>query len=189
MMTKSNLRLITKRFLLVLAVSLLFMGLLNEGAHLVLKEKYDRPPETVELVIPAGTSDKVEAGGEVPSIPSELVFVVGDTLKVTNEDRVDHQLGPLWVPAGTSASMLMENANKYALGCSFQPSRYMGIDVRSRTTAWSRVQAFSLATPPTAMFLFVYSLLIFPLNKKDEDKDESLVQPKALISEEISPNG
>ena len=34
-----------------------------------------------------------------------MSFVVGDTLVVKNEDSVEHQLGPLWIPAGSSASM------------------------------------------------------------------------------------
>lgn len=169
-----NVHSLVKRFVVVLLVSVLFVAVLNETAHLVFKEKYDRPPKTVELVIPKGTAKRVEAGEQVPSIPEDMVFVVGDTILVVNEDDVDHQLGPLWVPAGSSASLIMENANKYAYGCSFQPSRYLGIDVRSSTTMWSRVQALSLASPPTAMFLFVYSLLIFPL-QKDEDGDPDKV--------------
>ena len=37
-------------------VSLIFVGEINEGAHLLLKEKTDRSPETVEISIPAGTA-------------------------------------------------------------------------------------------------------------------------------------
>jgi len=150
-------------------VAFLFVGVINEGAHMLLKESTDRPQETVEILIPAGTAERVEAGEADPTIPAELTFVIGDTLMVTNEDNVPHELGPLWIPPDSSASLLMEDANKYTLGCTFQPSKYLNFDVRSRTTATSRVQAFALATPPTAMFLFLYSLLIFPLKVTEEE--------------------
>jgi len=151
-----------KRFALVFLIALLFVGLINEGAHLIHKEETDRPPETVELTIPTGTAGQVAAGETPPSIPTELTFVIGDTLLVTNHDSVPHELGPLFIPAGTSASLVMEDANKYTLGCTFQPSRYLDFNVRSRTTATSRLQAFALAAPPTAMFFFFYSLRGWP---------------------------
>jgi len=154
-----------KRLLITLILAALFVGGINEGAHLLFKEDTDRAPKTITIEVPAGTAERVEAGQEVPSIPNEMVFVVGDTLKVVNHDSVDHELGPLYIPAGKSASLLMENANKYVLGCSFQPSQYLGFDVRDRTTANSRLEAFMLAAPPTTMFFFVYSLLLFPLKE------------------------
>ena len=89
---------------------------------------------------------------------------------VVNDDDVPHELGPLWIPSGSSASLVMEDANKYTLGCTFQPSKYLDFDVRSHTTALSRFQAFALATPPTAMFFFLYSLLAFPLKDGDDKK-------------------
>ncbi|MBT3189843.1 MAG: hypothetical protein HN736_11255 [Anaerolineae bacterium] len=160
-----------KRFIITFFAALLFVGIINEGAHILLKEKTDRLPEIVEISIPAGTAERIESGEADPTIPSELIFVIGDTLQVTNQDDVPHELGPLWIPAGSSASLLMENANKYTLGCTFQPSRYLDFDVRSRTTATSRLQAFGLATPPTAMFFFLYSLLVFPLKGKREKEN------------------
>lgn len=169
---KNDFQLYKKRFIIIFLFALVFVGVVNEGTHLLLKEKTDRPPETVKISIPAGTAERVNAGEAIPTIPSELVFVIGDTLLVSNQDDVPHELGPLWIPAGSSASLLMENANKYTLGCTFQPSKYLDFDVRSRTTATSRVQAFALATPPTTMFFFLYSLLVYPL--KGNGKKEKL---------------
>ena len=145
---------------------------INEGAFFLLKEKGDRAPETVELIIPEGTAERVAQGEQIPAIPEEMVFVIGDVLKVVNRDSVDHQLGPIWVPAGASGSIVLEQADKFAYRCSFQASRYLGLDVRVGTTVKSRVQALLLAAPPTAVFLFIYSLLIFPIkeNKKQADQ-------------------
>lgn len=158
-----------KRLLVASLLASLFVGGINEGAHWLLKEDTDRAPKTVEITIPEGTADRVRAGEKVPSIPEEMVFVVGDKLQVINRDTVDHELGPLYIPAGASASLRMEDENQYVLGCSFQPSRYLGFDVRARTTARSRLQAFGLAAPPTAVFFFIYSLLIYPLHEEDEE--------------------
>jgi hypothetical protein len=169
-----NLRTYGKRFLITFAVALAFVGLINEGAHYFLKEKTDRLPETIEIVIPAGTALRVNGGEADPSIPSELSFVVGDILLVTNQDDVPHELGPLWIPSGSSASMVMEDANKYVLGCTFQPSKYLGLNVNTRTTALSRIQALALAVPPTTMFLFIYGLLVFPISGREKQSQEAL---------------
>lgn len=155
-----------RRLALSFLVAFICVGLINEGSHLILKEEGDRPPETVELVIPPGTAERIAAGETPPTIPDDLVFTIGDTLKVINQDDVPHELGVLYIPPGASASLLMEDAHKYQLGCSFTPSRFLNFDVRSRTTATIRLEAFAFATPPAALFLFVYSLLIFPLEGK-----------------------
>jgi hypothetical protein len=161
----SKLRTYALRFLTSFLIALLLVGVINEAAHLIQKEKTDRLPEIVELTIPSGTADLVAAGVAESTIPTSLIFVIGDTLLVRNEDAVPHELGPLYIPAGTSASLVIENANKYTLGCTFQPSQYLDFDVRSRTTTNSRLQAFALATPPMTMFLFIYSILVFPLKQ------------------------
>ena len=160
------------RIAIVLVLAIVAVAAINEGAFFLLKEKGDRAPETVELIIPEGTAERVAQGEQIPAIPEEMVFVIGDVLKVVNRDSVDHQLGPIWVPAGASGSIVLEQADKFAYRCSFQASRYLGLDVRVGTTVKSRVQALLLAAPPTAVFLFIYSLLIFPIkeNKKQADQ-------------------
>lgn len=165
---KTSLKPYVNRFILTLVISIIFVGLINELAHLVLKDREDRPPETIKIIIPLGTAERVAAGQSEPTLPTELTFVVGDTLQVDNQDIVPHELGPLYIPPGNRASLGIEDANKYTLGCTFQPSKYLDFNVRPRTTANSRVQALGLATPPTAMFLFVYSLIVFPINKTAE---------------------
>lgn len=154
------------RLVIVAVVSLLFVTLFNEGAYLIQREDYDRAPTVIQLVVPSGTAARVSAGEPVPSIPEDMVFVVGDTLEVKNEDIEVHQLGPLTVPPGATARLVMEKADKYAYSCSFQPSRYLGLDVRQATTFMTRLTALLIATPTTAAFLFIYSLLVFPVRSK-----------------------
>ena len=169
---KDKFRPYLRRFGLTILIAFLFVGLINEASHFLQKDTTDRPPKTVELVIPAGTAERVALGEVQPSIPAELTFVIGDSLEVHNYDIVPHELGPLFIPPGAAASLVMEDANKYTLGCTFQPSRYLDFNVRSRTTLNSRLQAFALATPPTTMFFFIYSLLVFPISSKKIDISE-----------------
>lgn len=154
------------RFLLVLAISLALVLAINEGLYMLNKEEHDRAPQTMQLTIPQGTAELVANGDSVPTIPEEMVFVEGDVLEVINQDTVDHQLGPIWVPPGATGSLVLEDANKYAYSCSFAPSRYLGIDVRQATTLGTRLTALGLATPPMVVILFIYSLLAFPVTAK-----------------------
>jgi hypothetical protein len=155
------------------AIALVFVVVISEVAFVSQRQANDRQPQTVELVIPAGTAQQIAAGESNSAIPAELTLVLGDTLLVRNEDRVDHQIGPVWVPPGLSASLEMEQPDKYVYSCSFRPSRYLGLDVREPTTLGTRLTALGLAVPPTTMFLFFYSLLLVPV-RKPEDK---LAQP------------
>lgn len=178
-MNQSSILPYLKRLLIASLLAVVFVGLINEGAHLLFKDDTDRPPRTVEIEIPPGTAVKVSGGEQVPSIPEEMVFVVGDTLKVRNLDSAAHELGPLYIPPGSSANLRMDDASRYVLGCSFQPTQYLGFDVRTRTTAKSRLEAFGLAAPPTAVFFFVYSLLIYPLEGSKEKEDGGIEEEGA----------
>jgi hypothetical protein len=164
-------RLGARRLAILFVVSLALVLAGSEIAYQFIKESSDRSPEVIELVIPAGTADKVAAGEPVPAIPEELVFVVGDTLIVRNRDRVDHQLGPLWVPAGSSASLALEEPERVAYSCSFQATNYLDLEVKPPTTLNTRLAALALSVPPTTMFLFVYSLVLWPLKPRQVQKE------------------
>lgn len=171
MKPQSSFQKIVIRMLICGVIAMVFVAALNEASYRFRKTNTDRAPEVFELVIPPGTADQIASGGDTTSIPDEMSFIVGDTLLVKNEDHVDHQMGPLWVPAGATASLAMEEKNKYAYNCSFKSTQYLGLDVLPRTTWNSRLTALGLAAPPTTMFFFVYSLITFPLDKeKTSDK-------------------
>jgi len=155
------------RTVLGLVIGFALALLISEGSFAFLsnKQSVSREPQRVDLVIPFGTADQVAAGVYNRSLPSDLVFVEGDYLVVKNEDVVDHQLGPIWVPAGTSGVLELKNANKYAYECSFQPTKYQGIDVRPRLDASTRVEGLLAVALPTGMMLMVYSYLL-PERKK-----------------------
>jgi hypothetical protein len=169
--SKTVIRLGARRIFILFLISLGMVWVGSELAYKMIKDPSDRAPEVIELTIPDGTASRVEAGEPVPAIPEEMVFVVGDTLLIRNQDRIDHQLGPLWVPAGSNASLVMEEPERLAYSCSFQTSKYLDLDVKAATTLETRVAALALAVPPTTMFLFVYSLIIWPLTTRKKEKD------------------
>jgi hypothetical protein len=171
-MNTSTLRPYLNRLVIVLIISLIFAVGFNEISFLLQKDKYDRAPETVTLVIPQGTAAQVQAGEDVPSIPSEMVFVLGDVLSVRNEDDVSHQLGPIWVPPGTTGSLVMEQAQNIVLSCSFATSRYLGLDVRQPTTMGIRLIGLGISVPTMAALIFIYSLLVYPIKTKTSASQE-----------------
>lgn len=173
-MQSTDLRPYLRRLLIVFLISLALVFLISELAFLLQVKlgDTDRAPDTIELVIPEGTAEQVEAGQPVPSIPSELVFVLGDVLLVKNEDVVTHQLGPVFVPPNSSASLPMEEAENLTLTCSFQPSKFLGLEIKEPTTLSTRLLALLFATPPTVLIAYLYSLVAYPVaGRKDEAQD------------------
>jgi hypothetical protein len=150
---------IVKRVSLALLLGLLVGVLLSESSFIFLQETA-RAPKVIELVIPVGTADRVARGEQPPSIPSSMSFVVGDELLVRNEDVVDHQLGPMWIPAGTSASRKLDTAMSSAYECSFQPGNYFGFDVHEPLTWDMRLYGILYAGIPAGILFSLYSVLI-----------------------------
>lgn len=169
MLSRSDFKRFARRLGISFFIALTFGVVISEVAFLFQKDRVARPPQTIELVIPAGTAAEVAAGKPVPSIPEAMDFLIGDTLQVVNQDEVDHQLGPVWVPPGTSASLRLEQADKFAYACSFKPTRYLGVNVRQPTTLSTRLTGLGLVVPPTTMVLLVYSLLLYPLKGKENE--------------------
>jgi hypothetical protein len=168
-MEKSVIRRYVWRFVVILLVASLLSWAISETAFRFQKFNIDRAPETITLVIPDGTANRIALGEAVSTLPEEMVFVLGDVLVVQNQDSVSHELGPLLIPPGSSARMPMDNVDNYAANCSFQPSRYLGLDVKAPTTWRTRLLAVSFAAPPTAVMVFLYSLVIKPIKVEEKD--------------------
>jgi hypothetical protein len=122
----------------------------------------------VEITIPLGTAERVMQGEQPPTIPENMIFVVGDVLVIHNEDSVDHKLGPLWIPANTSAQLALSQKENLAYECSFQPGRYFGLDVREPLTLGTRLYGILYAGIPMGILIALYSLAL-PVKKKEND--------------------
>ena len=156
---------IIKRILISLLVGLLLGVAISEIPFLFLRETA-RPPQEIVLTIPAGTAEQVSRGEKQPAIPENMIFVVGDTLVVNNQDSVDHRLGPLWIPANSSAQLSMDQEESLAFECTFQPGSYFGLDVRQPLTLSTRLYGITYAGLPIAILIALYSLVI-PVKKNE----------------------
>jgi hypothetical protein len=154
--------------ILSLLTGILLMALFTELSFRFISRANDRAPETITLTIPAGTAAKVAAGQNPPSIPNDMTFVVGDTLVVENEDFADHQLGPLFIPAGSNATLVFDKIENYAYACTFTPSKYFGLDVKEPLTFLTRVLGILAAGLPLGALIALYVVFaIRPGEKKN----------------------
>jgi hypothetical protein len=181
---KKQLRPYGIRLLIVLVISFALAAGFNELAFAFQREAFDRAPDKITIEIPRGTAERVERGETPPEIPADLTFVVGDTLEVVNKDTVSHQLGPLFIPAGTAARLLMENPDKLTYRCSFRTNEYLGVDVKQSTTLGIRLTGLMLAAPTTAAIFFLYSLVMFPIKSQKENSSADKIRDHERIVEE-----
>lgn len=152
-------RIIVKKVLISLLIGLIFGIALNEISFLFLRENA-RAPRLIEMVIPDGTAERVARGEVPPTIPDSMKFVVGDTLLVKNNDSSAHELGPLWIPAHSSASLSLDTAASYAYSCSFQPGKSFGLDVFEPVTLSTRLYGVFFSGMPFGVILALYSLVV-----------------------------
>jgi hypothetical protein len=156
---------IIKRILISLTIGLVIGVILNEVTFYFLRETA-RAPKTIELVIPAGAAQRIAKGEQPPSIPENMTFVVGDKLLVINQDSEDHQLGPLWIPAGASASLNLDTVQSYAYECSFQKGSYFGLDVYEPLTIGTRIYGILFSGIPLGVLIALYSVIMPSKGKK-----------------------
>ena len=154
------------RISLSMLVGLLIAAAVTEVGFRLEGNTISRSPKTMILVIPKGTSQNVSQGKDIVPIDS-INFMVGDTLQVRNQDTVTHSLGPLLIPAGTSASLKLNEAKNLVYTCSFETHQVFGIKVNSALTLSTRIQGFLLAGIPLGLLLMVYSLVVWPIKPKN----------------------
>ena len=155
-----------KRILFSIGLGLLIGVTVSEVPFLFLRETA-RAPREIVMTIPAGTSEQVARGEQPPTLPENMTFVVGDRLVVRNEDSVDHKLGQIWIPASSSAQLSLDQEENLAYECSFQPGKYLGLDVREPLTPQTRIYGILFVALPMAILILLYSLVITPKKKEN----------------------
>jgi hypothetical protein len=167
--------LIVKRIIISMGIGLLIGLILSEVTFLFLGETA-REPQTITVVVPAGTAELVAKGEQPPSLPKGMDFVTGDTLVIDNQDAVAHQLGPLWIPAGTSGQLILGEPENLAMECSFQPNKYIGLDIHEPLTLATRIYGIFFAGLPMGILIAVYAAIL-PTRKDKKDDLPKNVQP------------
>src|SRR5512138_540452 len=156
------------RKLLVSSVLGLLVGILSSEVPFLFTQRTVRPPREIVLTIPAGTAQLVARGQQPPSIPTNMDFVVGDRLVVKNEDSVTHKLGPLLIPANSSAQLALSQTESVSYECSFQPGKYFGLDVGEPLTLGTRIFGIVfVAFPMAILFALYFFFLAGPGEKKN----------------------
>ena len=138
---------------------------ISETTYYFLRDGESRAPAVIEIAIPAGTAEHVQRGEPEPSLPASMTFVVGDNLVVYNQDSSTHQLGPLLIPAGTSASLKLDSEQDTAASCSFQPGKYFGLKVLPQLTLGTRVAGILQAGIPLGLLFVLYGAFAIPAKK------------------------
>lgn len=156
----------TARKIVVSMLIGLAIGVAVAEIPFIFQRETARQPKKVVITIPLGTADRVALGEAPPTIPENMTFVVGDVLVVENNDAVDHKLGPLWIPAHTSAQLALSQKENLAYECSFQPGKYFGLDVREPLTMSTRIFGIFYAGIPLGILIALYSFA-FPSKKKE----------------------
>ena len=157
---------ILKRIAISMLVGILCGVVVSEVSFYLLNDGTTRPPRLVTLDIPVGTAARVAQGEADPTLPPSMTFVVGDTLLVTNHDSEPHRLGPLFIPAGGSASMDLGTEEGYTLQCSFQPGKYLSLSVLPPLTIWTRIVGVLEAGVNLGFLIAVYAVFAMPYKKK-----------------------
>ncbi len=161
-----------KRILISLLIGIAISAAVSEISFITLRE-VNREKQVIVLTIPAGTAEQVARGEQPPTIPRDMVFIVGDVLIVENEDTVAHELGPLFIPPGSSAHLEFASEESYAYSCSFQPGKTLGLDVRSPVTPYTRFIGILFAGLPLGGLIALYSLVARPLQPKDKKETQA----------------
>jgi hypothetical protein len=155
-----------RKILLCFLIGLVLSVAITEIPFIFLQET-TRPPKDITLVIPPGTADEVARGEQPPGLPANMKFVVGDTLIVQNQDTVEHKLGPLWIPPNSSARLSLDQVESLAYECSFQPTKFLGLDVNEPLTVGTRIFGIIYIALPLGILFSLYSLAMSP--RKNED--------------------
>lgn len=160
---------VLKRILISILIGVAGAWIVSEVSYQLNKDPDARDEANrVELVIPAGTAERIANGEPAAGIPSRMTFVEGDLLIVRNEDSVSHQLGPVWVPPQSSGVLEIAAAADYSYACTFSESKVFGLEVHPQLTVDARVQGILAMALPTSVMIALYSFLVVPIKVKQE---------------------
>jgi plastocyanin len=113
-----------------LLVALIVVGVVAAGAAWLTLRTDD--PVTVngaatvvpeyDVVIPAGSGARIDAGEQLEILPAELVVRVGESIRIVNHDDRGHVVGIFYVGAGETLIQTFTTAGELSGDCSVHPS-------------------------------------------------------------------
>ena len=86
--------------------------------------------EVREVVVPAGTQERIDAGETIELLPGTFEVSVGDRLIIVNDDNATHQVGPYIVGPGQRIEQQVLGPGRIEGVCTLHPSGEVAIVVR-----------------------------------------------------------
>ena len=84
---------------------------------------------TYEYYIPEGASDRLAAGEPLDIVPGRFSAVVGDSVKIVNDDRRGHNVGPWYVGPNETLIQKFTSPGVYEGLCTVHPSGALILEV------------------------------------------------------------
>ncbi len=107
-----------------------FLAILFVGSAVLLSHLVAEPAGAERvIVIPAGTSARVEAGEDVNILPPDLNFQLRDTLVLVNNDSTAHTVGPFTIGPGQRLSQRMSKVATFSAFCTLHADGSITIDI------------------------------------------------------------
>ncbi|MBI5948644.1 MAG: hypothetical protein HY875_10955 [Chloroflexi bacterium] len=125
--------------------------------------------KTLEIVVPEGTAAAVAEGRPAPFIPTSLSLAKGGSLRVINNDVVEHDVGGYQVPAGRTVTFKANATGTGTLTCTIHPSGYLSLDLTERPSLASTILPTLLLGVPAGIALAVVVAIAGKLNLDDEE--------------------
>ncbi len=82
-----------------------------------------------EIVIPAGTQARLDAGEPVEVLETEIHVKVDETVRIRNDDDVDHVLGPYYLQSGAALEQTYRRPQTVRYTCFVNPTEAINLVV------------------------------------------------------------
>ncbi len=142
------------------AIMLVWWALLSPSAQ---------ASDTLEIVVPEGTAAAVAAGRPAPFVPTSLSLPKGGSLRVINNDVVEHDVGGYQVPAGRTVTFDANASEGGTLTCSIHPSGYLALNLTERPGILSTIVPTLLLGLPAGIALAFVVGIAGKLKLDDDD--------------------
>ena len=84
---------------------------------------------TYEFVIPLGAGEALDAGTPLEILPAELNVVVGETIRIVNDDDRGHNVGPWFVGPKETMTQRFSSPGDFEGVCTVHPSGQLVLSV------------------------------------------------------------
>jgi multidrug efflux pump subunit AcrA (membrane-fusion protein) len=82
-----------------------------------------------EIVIPVGAQARLDAGERVAILETEIRVKVGETVRIRNDDVVDHVIGPYYLQSGAALQQTYRTPQTIQYVCFVNPTEAINLVV------------------------------------------------------------